>query len=63
MVKATNIKVKMIEIFEILWSAKIELRVIIVATPIIFGLIYWREKERQQKEKKQARLNSVKLKI
>ena len=53
----------MIEIFEIFWSAKIELRVIILATPIIFGLIYWREKERQQKEKKQARLNSVKTKI
>jgi len=63
MVKATNIKVKMIEIFEIFWLAKIELRVIILATPIIFGLIYWREKERQQKEKKQARLNSVKTKI
>ena len=63
MVKAMNIKVKMIEIFEILWSTKIELRVIIVATPIIFGLIFWREKARQQKEKKQARLNSVKTKI
>ena len=63
MVKATNIKVKMIEIFEIFWSAKIELRVIILATPVAFGWFFWRENKRKQKEKHQARLNSVKLKI
>jgi hypothetical protein len=53
----------MIEIFEIFWSAKIELRVIILATLIMGCCWYWQDHKRKQKEKKQARLNSVKLKI
>ena len=53
----------MVELFEIFWSAKIELRVIILATPVAFGWFFWREHKRKQKEKHQARLNSVKLKI
>ena len=52
----------MIEIFEIFWTAKIELRVIILATPIAFGWFFWREHKRKQKEKHQARLNQIKIK-
>jgi predicted negative regulator of RcsB-dependent stress response len=50
----------MIEIFEIFWSAKIELRVIILATLIIFGFWYYQDYKRKQKEKQQARLNEIK---
>ena len=63
MVKATNIKVKMIETFNIFWSSPIELRVILLAIPIMFSWFFWREHKRKQKEKHQARLNSVKTKI
>ena len=50
----------MVEIFEILWTAKIELRVLLLAVPIIFGFWYWQENKRKQKEKYQERLNSIK---
>ena len=50
----------MIEIFEIFWSAKIELRVVILATLIIFGFWYWQENKRKKKEINQERLNSIK---
>ena len=50
----------MVELFEIFWSAKIELRVIILAIPIMFGWFFWRENKRKQKEKHQERLNSIK---
>jgi len=50
----------MIEILEIFWSAKIELRVIILATLIIFGFWYYQDYKRKQKEKQQARLNEIK---
>ena len=50
----------MIEIFEIFWAAKIELRVVILATLIVFGFWYWQENKRKQKEKHQERLNSIK---
>ena len=50
----------MIETLEIFWSTKIELRVIILAVLIIFGLFFWRENKRKQKEKQQARLNAIK---
>jgi len=50
----------MIEIFEIFWSTKIELRVIILATLIIFGFWYYQDYKRKQKEKQQARLNEIK---
>jgi len=50
----------MIEIFEIFWSTKIELRVVILATLIIFGFWYYQDYKRKQKEKQQARLNEIK---
>ena len=50
----------MLEIFEIFWTAKIELRVVILAVPIIFGFWYWQENKRKQKEKYQERLNQIK---
>ena len=50
----------MIEIFEIFWSAKIELRVIILAIPVMFGWFYWQDYKRKQKDKQQERLNSIK---
>ena len=50
----------MVETFEILWSAKIELRGVILATLIIFGFWYWQENKRKQKEKYQERLNKIK---
>jgi len=50
----------MFEIFEIFWTAKIELRVVILAVPIIFGFWYWQENKRKQKEKYQERLNKIK---
>ena len=50
----------MIEIFETFLSAKIELRVVILAVPIIFGFWYLQDYKRKQKEKQQARLNEIK---
>ena len=50
----------MVETFEILWSAKIELRGVILATLIVFGFWYWQENKRKQKEKYQERLNKIK---
>ena len=50
----------MFEIFEIFWTAKIELRVLLLAVPIIFGFWYWQENKRKQKEKYQERLNKIK---
>ena len=50
----------MVETFEILWLAKIELRVVILATLIVFGFWYWQENKRKQKEKYQERLNQIK---
>ena len=49
----------MIEIFEIFWSTKIELRVIILATLIISGFWYYQDYKRKQKEKQQERLNQI----
>jgi len=50
----------MIEIFEIFWSAKIELRVVILATLVMGCVWYWQDYKRKQKEKQQARLNAIK---
>jgi predicted negative regulator of RcsB-dependent stress response len=50
----------MIEILEIFWSAKIELRVVILAIPVMFGWFFWRENKRKQQEKQQERLNTIK---
>ena len=50
----------MIEIFEIFWSAKIELRVVILATLVMGCVWYWQDYKRKQKEKQQERLNSIK---
>ena len=50
----------MFEIFEIFWTAKIELRVVKLATQNDLGFWYWQENKRKQKEKHQERLNSIK---
>ena len=50
----------MIEILEIFWSAKIELRVVILATLVIGFVWYWQAHKRKQKEQHQERLNSIK---
>jgi predicted aminopeptidase len=50
----------MIEILEIFWSAKIELRVVILATLVMGCVWYWQDYKRKQKEKQQERLNSIK---
>ena len=50
----------MIEIFEIFWSAKIELRVIILAVLIGSCFWYFQNNKRKQKEKQQERLNEIK---
>ena len=50
----------MIEIFETFLSAKIELRVIILAIPVMFGWFYWQDYKRKKKEKQQERLNQIK---
>jgi preprotein translocase subunit YajC len=50
----------MIEILEIFWSAKIELRVVILATLVIGCGWYFQDYRRKQKEKKQERLNEIK---
>jgi len=50
----------MIEILEIFWSTKIELRVVILATLVMGCVWYWQDYKRKQKEKYQERLNSIK---
>ena len=50
----------MIEILEIFWSSKIELRVIILAGLIGSCFWYWQDYKRKQKEKQQERLNQIK---
>jgi|7_EtaG_2_1085326.scaffolds.fasta_scaffold134509_3 predicted aminopeptidase len=52
----------MIEIFEIFWSAKIELRVVIFATLVMGCVWYWQDYKRKQKEKQQERLNQIRIK-
>ena len=49
----------MIEIFEIFWSAKIELRVVILATLIMGCVWYWQDHKRKQKDKHQERLDQT----
>jgi len=51
----------MVELFEIFWSAKIELRVIILATLIMGCFWYWQDHKRKQKEQHQERLNQIDL--
>ena len=51
----------MIEILEIFWSSPIELRVILLAIPLMFGWFFWRENKRKQQEKQQERLNEIRL--
>ena len=50
----------MIEILEIFWTSKIELRVLILATLVMGCVWYWQEYRRKKKEKQQERLNSIK---
>lgn len=49
----------MVELFEIFWSAKIELRVVILATLIMGCVWYWQDHKRKQKEREQERLNQT----
>ena len=49
------------EIFEIFWTAKIELRVIILAILIGSCFWYWQENKRKKKEQHQERLNQMDL--
>jgi len=51
----------MIETFNIFWSSPIELRVIILAIPVMFGWFFWQEYRRKKAEKKQERLNTIRL--
>jgi len=50
----------MVELFEIFWSAKIELRVIILAIFLGSCFWYWQDHKRKLKEKNQERLNQIK---
>jgi len=49
----------MIEIFEIFWTAKIELRVLLLSIPIIFLYFFWQENKRKKKEQHQERLDQT----
>jgi hypothetical protein len=51
----------MVELFEIFWSSKIELRVVILATLIMGCVWYWQDHKRKQKEQHQERLNQIDL--
>jgi preprotein translocase subunit YajC len=51
----------MIETFNIFWSSPIELRVLLLAIPVMFSWFFWREHKRKQQEKKQERLNTIRL--
>ena len=51
----------MVELFEIFWSTKIELRVVILATLIMGCVWYWQDHKRKQKEINQERLNQIDL--
>ena len=50
----------MIEILEIFWTAKIELRVIILGAGVSSAYFYWQSYKRKKAEKQQARLNTIK---
>ena len=50
----------MIEILEIFWSAKIELRVVILGAIVCGAYFYWQEYRRKKQEKQQERLNTIK---
>jgi len=50
----------MIETLEIFWSAKIELRVIILAVLIGSCFWYWQDYRNKKEIKKQERLNQIK---
>jgi hypothetical protein len=51
----------MIEILEIFWTAKIELRVIILGAIVSGAYFYWQDYKRKKAEKKQERLNTIRL--
>ena len=52
----------MVELFEIFWSAKIELRVVILATLIMGCVWYWQDHKRKQKERENGEETSIKKK-
>jgi len=49
----------MVELFEIFWSSKIELRVIILATLIMGCVWYWQDHKKKKKERQQERLDQT----
>ena len=51
----------MIEILEIFWSAKIELRVVILGAIVSGAYFSWQDYKRKKAEKKQERLNTIRL--
>ena len=50
----------MVELFEIFWTTKIELRVLLLAILIGSCFWYWQDHKRKLKEINQERLNSIK---
>ena len=51
----------MIETFNIFWSSPIELRVIILGAIVSGAYFYWQDYKRKKAEKKQERLNTIRL--
>ena len=51
----------MIETFNIFWSSPIELRVIILGAIVSGAYFFWQEYRRKKAEKKQERLNTIRL--
>ena len=49
----------MVELFEIFWSAKIELRVVILAALIMGCVWYWQDHKKKKKERQQERLDQT----
>ena len=50
----------MIEILEIFWSAKIELRVVILGAIVSGAYFYWQDYRNKKQIKRQERLNQIK---
>jgi hypothetical protein len=50
----------MIETLEIFWSAKIELRVLLLAILIVGCYWYWKDYRNKKEIKRQERLNDIK---
>ena len=51
----------MIETFNIFWSSPLELRLIILGAGVSSAYFFWQEYRRKKAEKKQERLNTIRL--